>query len=92
MLERFSRRSSPSLLYQAPRPVLLIVGSWALGGFCIAWAALNFSNDFMDPPESLHPILVRGIGVTCVFMTLFGLYVISRVSRAGWALERRYWR
>ncbi len=79
--ETMALRPSPTLLYQAPSHTVYIVGSYVIGGFCLAYAGFNFYSHYLLPPEGLAPWVPIAFGGVCVFMTCFGTWLILAPAR-----------
>lgn len=73
-------RQSPTLLYQSSSHMWFISGCYLMGGFCFAWAGLNFHMNYLYPPEGTWTLLPNIMVGVCVFMTVLGGWFIRRVS------------
>ena len=74
-----ARRSNPTVLYQAPSYKLFYLGSYTAGGFCLAYSAINFRMQYLNPPPGT-PDWVRYSFVGIVFfMVVAGLSFLTKV-------------
>lgn len=78
--QHLASRQSPTILYQSDSHTWFIVSCYLVGGFCIAWAGINFWNQYLYPLEGTPPSLSRMIGVICIGMLALGCWFIVRVS------------
>ena len=81
LAKQLAARSSPTLLYQAASPVSYITGCYVMGGFCFAWAGVNFWNVIVSPPADLSLFVYGAMGGLCFLMCCFGAYCIYKVSQ-----------
>ena len=79
LIDKYAQRSSPTLLYQAPSPVLYQTGCYLLAGFCFTWAGYNVWNTFLDPLVETGNFVKFSIGGVCGFMITIGGYIFPKV-------------
>lgn len=78
--QHLASRQSPTILYQSDSHTWFIVSCYLVGGFCIAWAGINFWNQYLYPLEGTPPSLSRMMAVMCVGVLALGFWFIARVS------------
>ena len=87
--ESIASRSSPTLLYEAPSPVLFVATCYILGAGCLTYAGFNFYSVYLHPPDQMGFYLPVMVGGVCVFMAFAGVWVISGVCIIGFFLGPR---
>ena len=88
-VESIAFRSSPTLLYEAPSPVLFVTTCYVLGAGCLAYAGFNFYSVYLHPPDQIGFYLPVMVGGVCVFMAFAGLWLISGVGTLRYLLKVR---
>ena len=78
--ESLARRSSPTVLYEAPSPYLYMTGCYVLATACFAYAGFNFESTYLHPPEQIGYWIPIAVGGVCVAMAFFGVWSIFGVS------------
>ena len=75
-----SRRSSPTLLYEASSSTGHTIRVYLVGLFCIAYGAHQFYSVYLFPPPNFPYLLgVFSTGAS-FFVAFFGLYILFGVS------------
>ena len=74
--EQLARKNAPTILYEAPSHFWLRVFSFAAGGFCMSYAAINYWSITLHPPEGVAWWVPHGFAVICVFMGAMGGYFV----------------
>jgi hypothetical protein len=74
-------RSSPTLLYQAPSHTTYIIGSYAFGIFCLAYAGYNFNAQYLHAPPGLAAWVPVAFGGVCFAMACMGSWLVLGPSR-----------
>ena len=74
-------RASPTLLYQAPSHTTYIIGSYAFGIFCLAYAGYNFNAQYLHAPPGLAAWVPVAFGGVCFAMACVGSWLVLGPSR-----------